>query len=79
MIAAGIPVPRVQQIAGHASILTTMQYVHLDPRQTDDVRTALAAYRHDMSTVADSGAGGSCRYPAVGRKIDFGRARTSLK
>jgi integrase len=79
MISAGIPVPRVQQIAGHSSILTTMQYVHLDPRQADDVRAAMAAYRDTQSTVANSEPGEKCRYSADGTKVENGRVRKLLK
>jgi integrase len=35
---------RVQLIAGHASITTTMRYIHLDPKQMDDVIAAMDAY-----------------------------------
>jgi integrase len=52
LIAAGVPVPQVQLIAGHASITTTMKYVHLDPRQTDNVRAAMAAYHQEHDSTS---------------------------
>ncbi len=40
MIMAGVPVPVVQKLAGHADIKTTMGYAHLSP---ESLRSAVAS------------------------------------
>ncbi|MEF2979045.1 tyrosine-type recombinase/integrase [Subtercola sp. YIM 133946] len=43
LIQGGVPIERVSQLLGHASITTTMIYAHLAPVQHDDVAFALPA------------------------------------
>ncbi len=49
MIMKGIPVPVIQQLAGHADIKTTMGYAHLAP---DSLRVAVARVFGDAATGA---------------------------
>ena len=41
MIQSSVPVEKVREILGHASIVTTMRYAHLRPEHLDDTVSAI--------------------------------------
>ena len=44
MVEKGIPLPVVQEIAGHSKIETTMRYTHTSPQQKIDAIEVLNSY-----------------------------------
>lgn len=46
LVQAGVGLPRVRDLLGHASITTTERYAHLEPNAFDSVRAALAGGPH---------------------------------
>ena len=55
LVQAGIPLERVAELLGHASITTTQIYAHLMPAKHDDLAAALGANWGQTSTIPHSG------------------------
>lgn len=45
----GIPIPVIQQLLGHASIVMTMRYTHLSPSKLNEAIAVLDTYENEKS------------------------------